>query len=184
MRRRRGASTSRKRPGSAAAGAAALTGRGGIVVMFGVGLLGGLLSRWLDVGLLAGAGFVLGCVLAAFATRPADLLTIAVSPPLIFLAATIATVFLTTLGDGSLLRGVAVGVLAALAATAPGLFLGTALVLVIGAPRGLIANVRELRGKLAGSRLFEKEENEDPVRWDESPAATRERPRLPHGDVD
>ncbi|WP_207945953.1 DUF6542 domain-containing protein [Actinomadura sp. 7K534] len=187
MRGRRGASSSRPsaRPAAAAAAASpvALTGRGGIVVIFGAGVVCGLLSRWLGVPLLAGAGFAIGCALAAFATRPADLLTLVVSPPLVFFAATFAVEFATTLGNGSLLRGVTVGVLAALAATAPWLFFGTLLTVVICLSRGLMTNVRELRDKLAGVRLFEKEENENPVRWDESPTTTQER-RLHHGEVD
>ncbi|MFD0685046.1 DUF6542 domain-containing protein [Actinomadura fibrosa] len=181
VRRQRGAS-GRPKAESSSAAPVTLTGRGGIVVMFGTGLVCALLSRWLGVPLLAGGGFAVGCVLAAFATRPADLLTLAVSPPLVFFAATFAAVFATTLGDGSLARGLTVGVLTALAATAPWLFFGTLLVLVICLFRGLPENVRELRDKLAGVRLFEKEENENPVRWDESPSR-RER-RLHHGEVD
>jgi hypothetical protein len=153
--------------------------------MFATGVVCGLLSRWFGVPLLAGAGFALGCALAAFATRPADLLTLVVSPPLVFFAATVAVEVVTTLGHGSLLRGVTVGVLTSLAATAPWLFLGTLLVLLVCLARGLTRNVRELRDKLVGVRLFEKEENENPVRWDESPTTTQERRRpLHHGDVD
>ncbi|CNG41680.1 Uncharacterised protein [Mycobacterium tuberculosis] len=182
MGRRHGAAA--PRPRSRAAGSpVALTGRGGTVVMFAAGVVCGLLSRWFGVPLLAGAGFAIGCALAAFATRPADLLTLVVSPPLVFFAATFTVVFATTLGDGSLLRGLTVGVLTALAATAPWLFFGTLLVLVICLARGLMTNVRELRDKLVGVRLFEKEENENPVRWDESPTTTQDR-RLHHGEVD
>lgn len=187
VRGRRGASSSRPaaRPSSAASPASpiALTGRGGAVVIFGAGVVCGLLSRWLGVPLLAGAGFAIGCALAAFATRPADLLTLVVSPPLVFFAATFAVEFATTLGNGSLVRGVTVGVLTTLAATAPWLFFGTVLTVVICLSRGLMTNVRELQDKLAGVRLFEKEENENPVRWDESPTTTQER-RLHHGEVD
>lgn len=179
MSRQRGVSSR-----SASAGPITLTGRGGIVVMFGTGVVCGLLSRWFGVGLLAGAGFAIGCALAAFATRPADLLTLVVSPPLVFLAATVTVVFATTLGNGSLLRGLTVGLLTALAATAPWLFFGTVLVVVICLARGLMTNVRELQDKLIGVRLFEKEENENPVRWDESPTTTQERRRTHHGDVD
>ncbi|WP_051300569.1 DUF6542 domain-containing protein [Actinomadura rifamycini] len=168
---------------AAPTGPVTLTGRGGIVVVFGTAVLCGLLSRWLDMPLLAGAGFTVGCVLAALATRPADLLALAVSPPLVFFLATLVAVLVTTVGQGSLLRGVAVGVLTALAGTAPWLFLGTLLVLLITLPRGLPTNVRELRDKLAGVRLFEEEENENPVRWDESPSSPAARaPR--HGDAD
>ncbi|TDD85269.1 hypothetical protein E1293_11635 [Actinomadura darangshiensis] len=178
MSRRRSASS------RSAASPITLTGRGGIVVMFATGVVCGLLSRWFGVGLLAGAGFAIGCALAAFATRPADLLTLVVSPPLTFFAATFTVVFVTTLGDGSLLRGVTVGVFTALAATAPWLFFGTLLVVVICLARGLMTNVRELREKVAGIRLFQKEENENPVRWDESPTTTQDRRPTHHGDVD
>ena len=156
----------RPRPRSAA-GPVTLTGRGGVVVLFGLALLGGLLSRWLDFGVLAGASFLAGCVLAALATRPADLLTLAVSPPAVFLAVTVLAETVTGLGGPSPLRGIALGVLAALAGTAPWLFGGTLLVVLITLPRGLLRNVRDLRRRLAGSRLFEQEENENPVRWEE-----------------
>jgi hypothetical protein len=178
-RRRRGGP-----PRSDSPGPITLTGRGGIVVMFAAGVLCGLLSRWFDVPLLAGAGFAIGCALAAFATRPADLLTLVVSPPLVFLAATLTVVFATALGGGSLLRAVTVGVFTALAATAPWLFFGTLLVVVVCLARGVLTNARELHDKLVGVRLFEKEENENPVRWDETPAPDRGRHRLPHDEAD
>jgi len=183
VRGRRGTSARRSRPAASAASTVALTGRGGIVVMFGAGVVCGLLAHWLGVPLLAGAGFAIGCALAAFATRPADLLTLVVSPPLVFLASAVAVEFATTLGNGPLLRGVAVGVLATLASTAPWLFFATLLVVVICLARGLMTNVRELQDKLAGVRLFEKEENENPVRWDESPTTTQDPPRLHHGEA-
>ncbi|HEY8481241.1 MAG TPA: DUF6542 domain-containing protein [Spirillospora sp.] len=184
----RGRRASSPRPRSAGATAAAspvtLTGRGGIVVMFAAGVVCGLLSRWFDAPMIAGAGFAIGCALAAFATRPADLLTLVVSPPLVFFAATLTAEIITTLGNGSLLRSVTVGVLTSLASTAPWLFFATALVVVVSLARGLMTNVRELRDKLAGIRLFEKEENENPVRWDESPTTTGERRRPHTGDAD
>jgi hypothetical protein len=179
--RQRAASSPRSH--SAGKGAVTLTGRGGVVVMFGAGLACALLSRWFGIPLLAGAGFAIACALAAFATRPADLLTVAVSPPLVFFFATVLAEIVDALGHGSLVRALTVGLLTSLAATAPWLFFGTLLVLVITMFRGLPANVRELRGKLVGVRLFEKEDNENPVRWDESPTTTAER-RLHHGDVD
>ncbi|WP_227022953.1 DUF6542 domain-containing protein [Actinomadura rubrobrunea] len=184
MRRanRRGRSAA-PRPRSGGGSPVALTARGGIVVIFAAGLLGALLSRWLDWSLPAGAGFVAGCVLAVLTTRPADLLTLVVSPPLVFLVATALAEFLTSLGEESLLRGVTVGLLTSLATTAPWLFGGTLLVLLLSLPRGLPDNVRELRAKLARIRLFEEEENENPVRWEEAPASPGDR-RLHHGDVD
>jgi hypothetical protein len=121
-------------------------------------------------------------VLAALATRPADLLTLAVSPPLVFFTVTVLAELLTGFGEGSLLRGVAVGVLSSLAGTAPWLFGGTLLVVLVTLPRGLRRNIRDLRGRLAGGRLIEQEENENPVRWEEPPPSRRR--RLPHGEID
>ncbi|MEU5880294.1 DUF6542 domain-containing protein [Spirillospora sp. NPDC047279] len=193
VRRDGGAPGPRLRSAAAGNGPIALTGRGGIVVIFGVGLLGALFSRGLETPMLAGLAFAAGCALAAFATRPADLLTLAVSPPLVFLAVTLVAEIMTSLGEDSLFRGIAVGMITALASTAPWLFLGTILVIGIGAPRGLVTAYRELRDKLVGSRLFEEEENENPVRWDETPAAgartersrhARREPRAPRSEVD
>ena len=67
-----------------AAQSARLTGRGavlGMAVVFTVGLLA---ASWLGVTMLAGIFFVLGCGLAAWYTRPADLLTVVLAPPLLF----------------------------------------------------------------------------------------------------
>ncbi|WP_030165221.1 DUF6542 domain-containing protein [Spirillospora albida] len=184
-RGQRGAAAARSRAARARerardrGGPVTLTGRGGVVVVFGTAFVCAVLSRWLDLPLLAGGGFAVGCALAAFATRPADLLTLVVSPPVMFFAATFLAVLVTSLGDGSLLRALTVGVFTALAATAPWLFFATLLVLVIAMARGLPANVRELRDKLAGVRLFEQEENENPVRWDDSPPR-----RARHRDTD
>jgi hypothetical protein len=163
----------RGRAAARSGAAITLTGRGGVVVLFAAGLLGALLARWFESPLLGGAGFVIGCVLAALATRPADLLTLAVSPPAVFLAVTLVAEIVSAVGEQSMLRGAALGVLASLASTAPWLFGGTLLVLAITVPRGLPADIRELRGRLAGGRLFETEENENPVRWEEPPAAPR-----------
>lgn len=179
VRRRPGAS-SRLRAG-APGSSTPLTGRGGIVVIFAVGLLGALLARFPGFGLLTGVGFVVGCLLAALATRAADLLTLVVSPPLAFFLVIMISELLAALGTESAWRSLIVGLMTTLASTAPWLFLGTALVLGIAIPRGLLANIRELRRRLAGLRLFHEEENADPVRWDESPRRDR---RLPHGDVD
>ncbi|REE96059.1 hypothetical protein DFJ69_1481 [Thermomonospora umbrina] len=161
--------------------ATTVTGRGGIVILFVVGLLGALASRWFDLGAAAGPGFVAGCVLAALTTRPADLLTLAVCPPLVFLLVTVVAEVLTSLGGESLGREVLVGLATTMATTAPWLFLGTLLVVVIALPRGLPTTVREFRTRLAGSRILAEDESQDPVRWDESP---RRDPHLHHGEVD
>jgi hypothetical protein len=145
-----------------------LTGRGAIVVIFAFGLLGSLLAPQLGLGLMAGLLFVVGCVLAAVATRRADLLTLAVSPPMVFLAATLITQCVYALGDKSILQSAFAGLVLALAAGAPWLFLGTALVVGIAMSRGLMDDLRELRVRLAagGPATPETDVDEDPVRWD------------------
>ncbi|ACY96677.1 MULTISPECIES: DUF6542 domain-containing protein [Thermomonospora] len=170
-----------RRSGRPGRSAGAVTGRGGIVILFGLGLTGALAARWLDLELLAGLGFVAGCALAALTTRPADLLTLTVSPPLVFFVLTVVAETLTTLGQESLLRGVLVGVLTSLATGAPWLYGGSALVVLIAIPRGLPEQVRDLRRRLAGSRILQEDENADPVRWEESPRRT---PPPHHGEVD
>jgi uncharacterized protein DUF6542 len=161
-----------------------LTGRGGVVVIFAITLLGALLGAesLLDVSALPGVSFVIGCVLAAVATRRADLLTIAASPPLLFLVAMLVASTVGALGDSALLRSVFVGLVNALTNGAPWLFLGTLLVLAITIPRGLLTDLRELRTQLraelraelrpkprsrstAGRRT--EDPDDDPVRWDE-----------------
>lgn len=165
--------------GSPARRAVALTGRGGIVAIYAAALAGALLAD--GTGLLAGLGFLLGCALAALLTRPADLLTLAVSPPVVFLAATATAAVVLNAGEDAPLRAIAVALLTALAATAPWLFAGTVLVLAVGVPRGLLLQFRELRKRLAGLRLFHEEENADPVRWDDS---RRREPPSHHAEVD
>ncbi|MXQ62917.1 DUF6542 domain-containing protein [Actinomadura rayongensis] len=162
-----------------ARGAVTLTGRGGIVAIYAAALAGALLAD--GTGLLAGLGFLLGCALAALLTRPVDLLTLAVSPPLVFLAATATAAVVLNAGEDAPLRAIAVALLTALAATAPWLFAGTVLVLVVGVPRGLLRQFRELRKRLAGLRLFHEEENADPVRWDDT---RRREPPSHHAEVD
>ncbi|MCW2903698.1 MAG: hypothetical protein JWO67_5963 [Streptosporangiaceae bacterium] len=145
-----------------------LTGRGGMVVLFGLALLGTLLGSesLLGIGMLPGLAFVLGCVLAAVATRPSDLLAVAVSPPLIFFIVALIGSLVDATGGGSAVQSFFVGVVTVLASNAPWLFLGTALLLAIMIPRGLLANLRELRTRLAGQHA-EDHYDDDPVRWDE-----------------
>jgi hypothetical protein len=142
-----------------------LTGRGGIVLMLGAGLLSAFLGSLLDMAVLPGLGFVAGCVLAAVTTRKSDLLTLVVSPPLVFLVISVITEFAASTGEPSVLRSVLVGVVTTFASSAPWLFAGTALVVLIALPRGLPAALRNLRAARPQPRLA-SEGDDDPVRWD------------------
>ena len=85
-------------------------------------------------------------MLAAALTQSSDLLTVAVSPPALFLAAVIAWKALTS--SGNLILSTAAGTLITLANSAPWLLAGTALSLIITFSRGLRQNITALSSEL------------------------------------
>src|SRR6266699_2265233 len=111
------------RPEQAAGPAARLTGRGAVLIMAGF--------------------FLIGCVLAARYTVPADLLTVVTSPPLLFVALVVLVSAVT--GPGSLLLSVVVGCVATLTGAAPWLAVGMALTVGITWARGLPRCIQDLR---------------------------------------
>lgn len=155
-----------------------LTGRGGIVVIFAVGVIAEFFGDVLHLGFLPGLGFVAGCGLAAMATRSADLVTLVVSPPLVFVAITLCGEFVGAIGERSLLRSMVVGVVTTFASRAPWLFFGTALAIVLALRRGLPATLRALRvtrlrpstdaAEATGAADMDDAAgiDDDPVRWD------------------
>src|SRR5215469_5771717 len=133
-----------------AAQPARLTGRGavlGMAVVFTVGLLA---ASWLGVIMLAGIFFVLGCGLAAWYTRPADLLTVVLTPPLLFSGALIVVEALTA--SGSVLLSVIAGSVVVLASLALWLATGLVVTVAIAWHRGLLQCVRDLRRDLRAGR--------------------------------
>ena len=101
-----------------------LTGRGaalGMLAVFALGLLG---ASWLGWAVLAGASFVVGSAAAAWYVRPADLLTVAVTPPLLFGATLVGVKAATATGNMALLT--VEGTAITLAGAAPWLFAGVA----------------------------------------------------------
>ncbi|HEY5986893.1 MAG TPA: DUF6542 domain-containing protein [Streptosporangiaceae bacterium] len=119
-----------------------LTGRGAVLLMltvFTIGVLGGPMLGWTP---LAGIAFLLGAAAAAGYTRPADLLTVAVTPPLLF--GCVLIVVKVTATGGALLPTFGESLLT-LAGVAPWLFAGVALNLIIGLCRGLCGCLAELR---------------------------------------
>lgn len=123
-----------------------LTGRGAVLGMLVVFALGLLAASWLGWAVLAGASFVAGAAAAVLYVRPRDLLVVTIAPPLLFCVALVGVKAVTATGDMAL--STAEGVAVALAGTAPWLFVGTALSLVIAWSRGLRERVRELREEL------------------------------------
>ena len=123
-----------------------LTGRGAILGLFVLSFLGILVSGWLSTGVLADLLFLLGCWAMACYTKPRDLLSVSVSPPLAFFFACVLAKLASSSGGTS----AAEGTLVTLATSAPWLFAGTALTIVIALRRGLLDNIRELRAGLQG----------------------------------
>jgi hypothetical protein len=105
-----------------------LTGRGAIVALFLLCFLS-LLTGWSP---LADAAFVCGCGVVTYYTKFAGLRTVVVCPPLIFLAGCLFAKAVTSSGRFAL----AEGVLVTLGTSAPWLFTGTALTIVIALGRG------------------------------------------------
>jgi hypothetical protein len=105
-----------------------LTGRGAIVALFLLCFLS-LLTGW---SVLAYAAFVCGCGVVTYYTKFAGLRTVVVCPPLIFLAGCICAEAVTSSGRFAM----AEGILVTLGTSAPWLFTGTGLTIVIALGRG------------------------------------------------
>jgi hypothetical protein len=133
-------------PAPTAGRPARLTGRGALLAMAGIFLIGLLTAAWLGWAVLAGVAFVAGCVLAARYAATAALLTVVVSPPLLFLVTVILVSALTV--PGGLFLSVVVGSVATLASVAPWLAVGMVLTVIITWTRGLPRCIRELRQEL------------------------------------
>ena len=114
-----------------------------MLVLFFLSLL---LASWLRWGVLAGAGFVIGSVGAAWYTRRRDLLVVAVSPPLLFFLALIVVKALTA--KGSMIISTVEGTALTLANVAPWLFAGVIVYVIVAWVRGLPQCVTDLRQDL------------------------------------
>lgn len=126
-----------------------LTARGAIVLLFAITLVGRLTGS----SALVGAAFVAGCVVAVLLAPRHDLLSLVVTPPLVFFLATLLVETVSAvLAAGSFLQALGLGLFTTMSAAAPWLFVGSALVLAIAWTRGLAENVRELREELAAAK--------------------------------
>src|SRR5258708_32914294 len=96
------------RPEQAASPAARLTGRGAVLIMAGVFLVGLLAAAVFGWTLLAGLAFLVGGVLAARYPVPADLLTVVISPPHMFVGLFVLVSAVT--GTGGVLPSLVVGI--------------------------------------------------------------------------
>jgi hypothetical protein len=128
-------------------GATQLTGRGGVLTVFGACFTGLLISDWLGWGELADAVFFMASSLTAYYVRPGSLLPVVVSPPLLFLAADVAMSAITASGMLAGLEGLVV----TLAGAAWWMLAGMVLTVAIAALRGLHSEVRVLWTELRRS---------------------------------
>jgi hypothetical protein len=126
-------------------GSITLTGRGAAVALFAACFLGLLVAAWTGWDLLADALFVMACGLVACYTRARGLRGVVVCPPLTFLAGSVLAQVITAADAFS----AAVGILITLGTSAPWLFTGTGLTVVIALGRGwrpelaVLGNLRE-----------------------------------------
>ena len=109
-----------------------LTGRGALASLFALSFVTQLIADWTGWGTLAGAAFVCGCGAVTYYTRTSGLRSVVVAPPLLFFAGSTCAELLTA--PGTLLA--AAGILVTLGTSAPWLFTGTALTVVVAIGRG------------------------------------------------
>src|SRR5271169_3858361 len=133
-----------------------LTGRGALASLFALCFVTQLIADWTGWGTLAGAAFVCGCGAVTYYTRTSGLRSVVVAPLLFFAGSTCAELITA---PGTFLA--ATGILVTLGTSAPWLFTGTALTVVVAIGRGYRPAIRwpggsfsrgaaRLRGSSAG----------------------------------
>lgn len=125
-----------------------LTARGAIALAVVSTLAGHVLAASLGMPLLVGAAFLTASLVGVLLVNRRELLSLVVTPPLVFFAATFVVQLGTSLGAGSIAQSLGFGLYKSLSEGAPWLFAGSAVVLAIAWRRGLRDNVKELREEL------------------------------------
>src|SRR5260370_11209668 len=124
-----------------------LTGRGALAALFALCFFTQLIADWTGWGTLAGAAFVCGCGAVTYYTRTSGLRSVVVAPPLMFFAGSTCAELITA--PGTFLA--AEGLLVTLGTTAPWLFTGTALTIVVAIGRRYQPAFRWPRGSARGA---------------------------------
>ncbi|MFC4012326.1 DUF6542 domain-containing protein [Nonomuraea purpurea] len=125
-----------------------LTARGAVALALVATLAGYVLTALLDIQHVVGAAFVLSSLLGALMVNRRELLSLVVTPPLVFFCATLFVELGRAFGSVSIVQSLTLGLYTSLTRGAPWLFAGSALVLGVAWRRGLRDNVRELREEL------------------------------------
>jgi hypothetical protein len=129
------------------AGSIKLTGRGAVLALFVACWCGLLIAGWTGWSALADVIFVLICSVVAYYTRAKGLRNVVVCPPLAFMAGTVCAELITAPGGFA----AAEGILVTLGTSAPWLFIGTALTIVIALIRGYRPTMPSRSGGTGGS---------------------------------
>ncbi len=127
-----------------------LTARGAVALIFAITLASRPTGSMMIIGLV----FCAACLAAVLLVQPRDLLSLVVTPPLIFFVASLISAVFGTFGAPSVVQALGLGLFTGLSAAAPWLFGGSALVLAVAWFRGLPAGVSELRAELRAGRAL------------------------------
>jgi hypothetical protein len=131
-----------------------LTARGAIALSLVATLAGYVLTAVLDLSYVVGVAFVLSSLLGVLLVNRRELLSLVVTPPLVFFCATLFVELGRAFGSVSIVQSLALGLYSSLTRGAPWLFAGSAVVLAVAWRRGVRDNVRELREELrAGAEV-------------------------------
>ncbi|MFI7126256.1 DUF6542 domain-containing protein [Nonomuraea sp. NPDC050153] len=131
-----------------------LTARGAIALALVTTLAGYVLAALLAIQYVVGAAFVLSSLLGVLMVNRRELLSLVVTPPLVFFCATLFVELGRAFGSVSIVQSLALGLYTSLTQGAPWLFAGSAVVLGVAWRRGLRDNVRDLREELkAGAEV-------------------------------
>ncbi len=125
-----------------------LTARGAIALILLATLAGYVLAALFDLQPLIGLAFVSACLLGVVLVNPRELLSLVVTPPLVFFVATLFVELGRALSSVGIIQSLALGLYGSLSHGAPWLFAGSAIVLGVAWGRGLRDNVRDLREEL------------------------------------
>src|ERR1700722_11519244 len=115
-----------------------LTGRGALAALFVLCFLTQLIADWTGWGTLAGGAFVCAWGAVPYYTKTSGLRSVVVAPPLMFFAGSTCAELLTAPGTFF----AATGILVTLGTSAPWLFTGTALTVVVAIGRGYRLAIR------------------------------------------
>jgi hypothetical protein len=123
-----------------------LTARGSVLGLFITCFLAMVIAGWTGWSAVADLAFVVAGGAAALYTKRGALLALTVSPPVIFLAACVCAELLTASGTFA----TATGIFATLGTSAPWLYAGTAVILVVALCRGVSDEIGDLVADVRG----------------------------------